>query len=1215
MNLKSLELFGFKSFMRKLDIHFSDGITVIVGPNGCGKTNVTDALRWVLGEPNARNLRGKAMQDLIFNGTRDYKPLNVAEVSLTVDNSSGVLPIEYSEVTVTRRVFRNGESEFLINKVPCLLREIHDLFMDTGLGSRAYSIIEREMVEMVLADQPEKRRELLEEAAGIMKYKIRERQARRKLEATDEDMHRIDDVLREVERQVRALKRQVGAAQRFQEARDRQRELEVALAMVDLTEMTNEEQRRTETLSEQTTERDGASSRVASFEAEIESRRLEMTQAESALSDMQRQVDELSAAAQKLESENLVRRERREALLEKGRRLAREKAELEERVRAAGERRQELSQLRSTLEADLATSDEKLRSAQASLENVESNLEGRRGHLSEARAAAQESGAAVARLKEELANLDAHGEHLADRAAVLVEDARSIAELITTREREHADCVARLESIRTRNADLTEEIRVTEARRAAIDAGREQTRLEESRLAIELESARSASEMLRGLQESYEGFGKGPQAVLTRGSSSGLSPLADSVSVMRPDLITALDSALDSAIQFVVAPSGDDAVSAVRSLLDGDGQVTLVDQSAFRDAEPRRLSIPADAAIIGPARDFLSASSHVSPVLDHLLARTVLVESLEDAVRLARQRDGEGLRFVSRTGEWAEYPGLVHGGAASATDDTRILGRADRIGELERTVGTLSAQLEGVRAQAIELSSERDSLTRQLQELQTEQERTREGLLAEEKTAERAQAERSAAEERREAVAAEQHQLDERVARLQEQRGTRLQTLTEAEAELARLDGERQRRENELVASTEDRDRARQETHDVLLELERMRGESEKIQMEWVSLEETQQSDEEGIALRTEEMEATDRSVGEFAREIEEGNSAFAAKAEQLDALKQVRDRAAQDRSRVLESVREVESERGRWSKLRDNAAQHVHEEEMQLMRLESARGELVGRVEREFSVNLQLPDAAQAHGALLGAEEEVLAASRSELEDLRKQVERMGAVNLVALEQYERESKRYEFLKVQKEDLDEAREKLRRTIRKINRRARTLFMETLEQVRENFQQTFGTLFVGGQADIRLAGDEDPLHAPIEIFARPRGKRLASISLMSSGERSLTAVAFLFAIYLVKPSPFCILDEVDAPLDDANVGRFLEMLHRVAKKTQFVMITHNKKTMEIADYLYGVTMEEPGISKLVSVDLGPGGEVTTEGTDGQRQAIDLETEYVMEGSA
>jgi chromosome segregation protein len=1214
MNLKSLELFGFKSFMRKLDIHFSDGITVIVGPNGCGKTNVTDALRWVLGEANARNLRGKAMQDLIFNGTRDYKPLNVAEVSLTIDNSSGVLPVEYTDVTVTRRVFRNGESEFLINKIPGRLRDIQDLFMDTGLGSRAYSVIEREMVEMVLADQPEKRRELLEEAAGIMKYKIRERQARRKLEATDEDMQRIEDVLREVERQVRSLKRQVGAAQRFQEARDRQRQLEIALSMVDVVAMRRGEEECREALEEHLTERDGASGRLAALETDIESRRLEATVAEAALTEMQREVDAIGEEARSLESENLVRRERREALLERGRRLETERKELQERVEAAGLRRVELDDRLGTLESALAEVEESLRTAQASLENVESDLEGRRRHLAEARAAAEEAGTQVSKVKEDLANLDAHGEHLADRGAVLGEEKASLVQSLGGREEEVRRADARSGEAREEITRLTGDIGGAERERVELDGRRDVNRDEESRLSVAMESTRSTLEMLRGLRDSYEGFGEGPRTLLSR-NGGRLAALADGLRVDRQDLIPALEAALDATVQFVVAPTGEDAVSAVRSLGDGDGRATIADRDAFRALRADAPELPSDPAIVGRARDFLAVPEEDAPVLDHLLARVAIVDTLENAVRLARREDCRGLRFVTRAGEWAEFPGLVHGGAPSGAEDTRILGRADRIVGLEATLADLERQRAEIRQAAQELANRREELSQEMDRLVAARDAARDRLSDEDKALERAQAELSAARDRLATVEREQGELEVRRRSLEEQRTVRQQELVRVEEIRDRLDGDRVRREEELAASAEDRDRARQDSHDRRLDLERSRAELEKIRLERTTLAESRSADEQGIARRAEEIEATDRSVGELDRELEEGNARFVVKAEELEQRRTVRDRAAEERSRVLEALRGIETERTRWSRLRDDSAQHVHDREMKLMKLESARTELVGRIERDFLVNLMLPDAPRVHGSLLEADEETLTTARRELDDLRRLIDRMGAVNLVALEQYERESRRLEFLATQKQDLDEAREKLRRTIRKINRKARSLFMETLEQVRINFQQTFGTLFLGGQADIRLSGDEDPLHAPIEIFARPRGKRLASISLMSSGERSLTAVAFLFAIYLVKPSPFCILDEVDAPLDDANIGRFLDMLKKVAQKTQFVMITHNKKTMEVADFLYGVTMGEPGISKLVSVNLGPEGRVTATDEDGVVKDLDLDDELVMEGSA
>jgi chromosome segregation protein len=1220
MNLRKLELFGFKSFMRKLDIHFSDGITVIVGPNGCGKTNVTDAVRWVLGESNARMLRGAKMEDLIFNGTADYKALNVAEVELTVDNSSGILPIDYAEVTVTRRIYREGEPEFLINKAPARMRDVHELFMDTGLGSRAYSVIEREMVEMVLADQPEKRRELIEEAAGIHKYKIRERQARRKLESTDADLHRISDVLREVERQVRSLKRQVGAAQRFQEIRDRQRELEVALAWVDLEEMDQRAASLREALTENETERAGAAGRVAAVEAELEALRVRMAEAERRLAGEQREVDRLADDARAAESEVLIRRERRDALAESARRLAREREEIGDRLREGAERGERLAAASAEAQSVLAGVEDRLHGEEASLARLDADLAGRRTELARAREVVEAASQDVGRLRTELTNLEAKAAHLAERRAALDDEAKDLAARVSGRGRQLDEVAGRITELRSDLQRREGELESAGAEREALESRRDSAREEDARLAVEVESARSGLEMLSALQAAYEGYGQGARALLRRGGA--YSPLADLVKPSRDDLLPALEAALEGAVEYVVARDPAAVLEAVRWLRSGEGRATLLDATGFRGGAPgARSETASDPAVIGPVRSFLQADGDLGAVLDHLTAGMYVVESLEDAVRLARRSDARGLRFVARNGDWAEHPGIVRGGPAPLSGETRVLGRAARVGELGARLAEAEERRQAVRRRAEAFSVERNAMGARIDALRADAAAARDALLGEERIAERLRAEMAASEGRRDAVRLE---LEENaVARedLARERRARVAALEEGEAERRRLEEEWKRRENEIVDSSAMREQAQSACHELRLEAQRLRGELDKIALDRERLEEARRSLEEGLARRGEENAANERSDETLVREIEASESEVARRVQFLAERKSLRDRVADERGAVLEQLRFVEEERSRWSKLRDESQELAHRLEMEVSRLDSARHELVGRVEREFGAKLSLPGAREAHGELADAEADVLEAARRELEELRRTIDRMGAVNLVALEQYEREEKRYEFLKTQRDDLEEAREKLHRTIRKINRTARTLFMETLAAVQGNFQRTFGTLFEGGQADIRLVGDEDPLHAPIEVFARPRGKRLSNISLMSSGERALTAVAFLFAIYLVKPSPFCILDEVDAPLDDANIGRFLAMLREVSKKTQFVMITHNKKTMEVADYLYGVTMQEPGVSQLVSVRLGrENGEARADVAAGAAENGDegesgVEEELVAEGRA
>ncbi len=1019
MNLRKLELFGFKSFMRKLDIHFSDGITVIVGPNGCGKTNVTDALRWVLGEGNARMLRGKTMEDLIFNGTRDYKPLNVAEVGLTIDNSSGILPIEYGEVTVARRVYRNGESEFLINKMPCRLKDIHDLFLDTGLGSRAYSVIEREMVEMVLGSEPEKRRELLEEAAGIMKYKIRERAAHRKLQATDEDLARIQDVHSEVERQVRSLKRQVGAAQRWQEVRDRLRALDVQLALVDVQRMRDEERTLAGTMDEEGRVRDEAHGQLARLDAAVEEARGRSAETETAFGTIQREVDDLLEQVRVEERENWGRKERRESLLETAKRLGAEREELLARIAANEIRRTESETRAVEEEARLAELASTLEESKASLARMESDLEGRRGELSRTREAAEALAQEVLRVKTEVANHDAHRDHLADRDAVLAEELRQLEEVGRARGAEaqetRALCARLAEDLTAREEQLQRD----SARRDALDAERETARENVARLALEGEAARSGLAMLRGLHESFEGFGPGARSLLASGGAR-VRALADSLHVTKPELLPALETALGQALEALVTDSEHDAHDAIERLRTGSGRATIVDRGALgRAAKSARAELPQDGAILGRARDFLNVTDDVGALLDVLLGRVALVESLADAARLAKRPEHEGWRFVTRDGDWAAFPGLVHGGSPKAGTDARILGRVDRMSSIDRRIAEIEKERDQAQGRWEKLGGERDALHAAIRALEGARDEARATLAQHERRRERGDAELAAAAARAATVTEERERLAERAREIAEKRTHGVEELAVREEERARLDAAWRGREGELVASSADRDQAQHRAHDLQLEQQRRGAEAEKLRDEAARLSEERRADEDGVARRTEEVATTERAATELAREIELGLERFAKHAEEMEARRRVRDEIARSRSGVLEQLRAIEEERDRWARSRDRARDLSHEAEMRCTKLAAAREERVARAKRESNVDLESQAAVEAHGALLTTSDESLAEARREREELDVQLGRLGPVNMVALEQYEREAKRLEFLAAQRADLE----------------------------------------------------------------------------------------------------------------------------------------------------------------------------------------------------
>jgi chromosome segregation protein len=850
------------------------------------------------------------------------------------------------------------------------------------------------------------------------------------------------------------------------------------------------------------------------------------------------------------------------------------------------------------------------------VEENENALEEKKRELSRAREAFEECSSRFAALAAELAKLDTHGEHLDDRDAVLEGELAEIERAQAAKRFEQAETQARAARLAASLAELEDRLRALARELETLDIEREALRERDAALSVEIESVRSGLALLRGFRETYEGYGSGARALLSR--HDGLAALADSIHPKDSDLLPAIESALEGVIQYVVAPSSGAALDAVQSLRGGAGRATLVDLSGFREASGGRRyePMPVDGAILGPVRSFLEVSGDLRFVLDELLSRSVIVETLEDAVRLARQPQWRGYRFVARNGDWAEHPGLIHGGSTDGSGGTRILGRGDRIEELDERVTELECDRARARERLEELALERSARLAEQGTSLAEREAAREALSREDKCLERFATELSSGEGRLLTVRGEREGLLGRRDELGAKRDSLQAGARAAEEEKTRLEEARQLRESELIRASQALDLAREASHDLTLRVQRAVAEIEKLSLEILRVEESRVSDEAATRLRREELVAADRALGELARDLEEGLELFGLKAKALEEKRHLRDAVARERAEALEQLRLLEEECRRWTRARDQAQELVHENEMKLQKLELGCAELISRVEREFEVELLSPATRESYGALLDVDEETLETARHEREELRKQVERMGAVNLVALDQFDRESRRLAFLQTQKDDLEAAREKLRRAIRKINRTARRHFMETLEQVRVNFQTTFGTLFEGGHSDIRLANDEDPLEAPIEIFARPRGKRLSNISLLSSGERSLTAVAFLFAIYLVKPSPFCILDEVDAPLDDANIGRFLSMLKKVAERTQFVMITHNKKTMEVADYLYGVTMEEPGVSKLVSVRLGTEDRsLPSLEPPGESSASEAEKELVMEGSA
>ena len=1221
MFLKRLDIQGFKSFPQRIRVDFGPGITSVVGPNGSGKTNIVEAIRWVLGEQNMRHLRGDTLEDVIFTGSAQRKPLGMAEVSLTMFNNRGVLPVEYTEIAISRRTFRNGQSEYFINRKPCRLRDLRDLFLDTGMGSHAYSLIERGMVDNVLSDESGHRRFLFEEAAGIMRYKTRKKEALQKLDLTLADLTRVNDVVAEIEREIRSLARQVGKARRFNRLREEIKTFDLGLAKEDYERLAgaggalHEQQARAE-------DRRGSLAGVlARHEAELEQLKLELLKREAEVRLAQEELDEREARGAALLNEVAVLRERRAGLLEKleharseGVRL---KASLEELRRA----KEKLEEERTRLGAAQAEKARELLELDAAIEAMLPQLEARREALRErkqlsldlfqTRVKQQSAAQSWAEKENELTRKK--GQLLEELKALELEE-RSLAETLEGIGRAADSSAVEVERARSR----------VESETRAIAGIEEQIRVQdesEKRAREEFAALESRRATLRELKDRYEGYDESVRS-LVAGPTRPARILGTVGDVLHAsgDWLAALEASLGEAVQFIVAERTEAALKALKALESGGGgRATFIalDRLSWARAAEIPEKVLAAPGVHGLLLEHVRFEPGFVALASFLLSGVVVVDSIEVGLKLLEQHRELRLHFVTRHGEHVRSPGIYQGGGGP-TRAGSVLRREEELERLEKEITRSSAELktaltltETLRGGRVEAQAALEDANRELREAE-EAQRAEEARRAEHEIRKEAAVRSQAALHA--ALGAVESELKAALAEA-EIAGLALKSSDE---EQGRLEADVAREEAGMRELEEERARLGARHADLRIETTRAEaafeaslGEIERVRL---SAEEAERE----IRARSEEGAETERRI----REAQEEGERKERDLEGEIALKAEKDRAVQASRERFGGVKGAADDleiKARDSRRELNElTERLHRAELEHAESESEMRVLVERVRNEYELDLATwtaPPAGVAAGPgplaeledvdFEGEEGQVSdeaivtravegpgpgagspPASRQERRErlrlLQEKLRSLGPVNLLAMQDYEERRQRLSFLTGQRKDLDEARQSLLEAIQKINRTASELFQKTFGEVNENFQKVFRTLFEGGEAALTLSGD-DPLEAEIEILARPRGKKPQSLSLLSGGEKALTAIALLFAIYLVKPSPFCILDEVDAPLDDANIDRFVLLLREFSQNTQFIVVTHNKKTMEVADCLYGVTMEEPGVSKLVSV--------------------------------
>jgi chromosome segregation protein len=1222
MYLKNLTLFGFKSFADKTALNFQPGVTAIVGPNGCGKSNVSDAIRWVLGEQSAKALRGGEMADVIFNGTDGRKPMGMGEVSLTLGEVDGEnlraagVEVAYDEVTLTRRIFRDGNSEYFLNRTPCRLKDIQQLFMGTGIGRTSYSILAQGHITQILSNKPEDRRMIFEEAAGITKYKSQKRESLRKLEYTEQNLLRVADLIREVKRQIGSLQRQAGKARRFKQLSTELQHLDTQLARHQFDVLQAEIAEKNSAAEKLRGEIETGSADVLRCEDEIKQLRERLSELEHEVAAMQQRGLELKGESDRHESRIQFNEERLRELAAQNAKALADITQAEERCRAAQEEMKSVAEKLSASEAALAQHRLDLESKQLALNKIEEDLKSRQESLRQAQSAAFAAAQDLTRIRNEITALDLQKQGNSIRLEKLSAEKIQLEEERTRLESRLQEFTASVE-VEKLNAQTT---------RGSVE--QRQGRLRELQVELQASSAeqdqflqtqaekRSRLGVLEQLEGSREGFDAGAVAAL-RQSRSVIGSLADRIRV--PDqFVVAVENALGHHLQLVLTEQPESAQAILADLSankTGRASVAALSISIPDDKQlvfggelsPDENKTAAQSGLqqgqIVRALDVVQAEPSVDKLLRALLGRTFIASDLGTAT--AQIQNGHaGCDFVTLTGDLLSRHGIYTGGYLNGHGNSKapgsILGRKNQITELQNELTEIQNRVAEMSRRRGVLLSEQTELQAGLQQAQTELREREVAIATREGEFNALQNSNRLLHQKIETVVFEIQSLA-----AQEQEG--LQKRNALAAQLAELES-RERAGQEKVASlTAELENLRQQRDAANTALTESRVALAAEQQLSASFRQQQQALEQRIHELTQALEQRRGEVSSFVGRKEQAESEIVDSRAQVEKLRHEREQVGAQTAELSGRKNSLEADissreenlRGQRNRLTELQNQRGTID-VELAQKNMAVQNLRERVQQKYHVNLDdirsecititFADEGPAKVHVLTPEEMAAAGAATDwnavaqqIESLQKRLDEIGPVNLVAIEEYEETEQRYQFLSKQHDDLVSAKVQLLEVINRINVQTRQMFAETFEKIRENFRTLFVEVFGGGKADLVLLDQNDVLESGIDIVARPPGKQLQSISLLSGGEQTMTAVALLFSIYQVKPSPFCVLDELDAPLDEANVVRFVKILQRFLGRSQFVIITHNKRTIAMADILYGVTMQEHGVSKIVSV--------------------------------
>lgn len=1179
MYLKRMEMQGFKSFADKTVLEFKPGITTVIGPNGSGKSNISDAIRWVLGEQSMKSLRGAKSEDIIFAGTQARKSLGFAEVSIVIDNNDNKLPIEYSEVTVTRKIYRSGETGYFINKVPCRLKDILELFMDTGIGKDGYSIIGQGKIDEILSNKSEDRRHIFEEAAGIVKYRTRKQESEKKLEQTKLNLLRINDILAEIEANIEPLKLQSDKAKQFLDLREELKSIEVGLFIYNINTYKEKLEQLVKDEDIITSQKEAEDSKMEALQASKEELRQVVDDITAQIENMQNIGFESSNKIEKINSEIGISNERIQNNTANKQRLEAEILEVKSRIEELKEEQKQKLEKKTNLTSNKEKFEKELAEKEAELAELSKKLSAKELEIEGKKQIVQDNIDKKYELAAEINTQDVNYENLEKRKKQLKNEIDSvISELDSTRYGKNEISKGFYDIESKRNIAVEKLEKSVQAKEQNMQKLK-QYEDEISKLTYTQRMKQARHQFLIETEKEKEGYNKTVKSLLVAcDKDSSLNKgihgvLANLISVEK-EYETAIEMCLGQALQNVVTSTEQDAKKMIEYLRSNSlGRASFLPIASVQGKKLDKLTKM--DGVIGIASDLVKCKKEYEQIILSLLGRTVVVEDMDTAIALAK-KDKYSFRIVTLKGDIISSSGSISGGSVQ-TKTVNILGRSREIEDLEKELKKLEKQIADKTAEKEEYASsigdsieETAKLEKELQEIEIIYATEKQKMVAVEENITRL--ENRLAKLKEEVTQTEKQKEENRL--LKEQKETEIQTLTQQIEELNKVIEEfaLNNKDNQkyiddlnfditnLKISVTSFDESESSIEEMV----------ERISQDIKNNEQSIENKNQNILAITEENTKLEQTITEYNAQIEQIKQEVTNSGTKVEELKQ--ERIAKN-EKLVNTENEIQSQFSTLESLKEQ----IIKLDVKKTKLEQDLQQVVESLWNEYELTPNSTEEYQKPNNVATAQKQV--------NSLRNKIKDLGSINIDSIEEYKKTKERYDFMSEQRLDLENTASKLRKIIGDMTTTMQNQFKEKFELINKNFNEVFTELFNGGKAELILENEENILECGIDIRVQPPGKKLQNMMLLSGGEKAFTAIALLFAILKINPAPFCILDEIEAALDDVNVYRFAEYLKKFCKQTQFLVITHRKGTMEAGDSVYGVTMEENGISKLLSIKL------------------------------